>query len=129
MQVNKSKFQLILPSEHKQKAIEGCHEQTGHLGNDRMLEVLRDRFYWPGMQDDVISHIDSCLRCLRRKDISPLINNKTKQAVESVHLDYLEIEPSKGNIEIILIITDHFTRYAYAFPSKSETAIATAKPS
>ena len=30
-------------------------------------------------------------------------------------------------MENVLIITDHFTRYAQAFPSKSQTALATAK--
>ena len=44
-----------------------------------------------------------------------------------IHLDYLKIEPSKGNIENVLVITDHFTRYALAFPSKTQTALATAK--
>ena len=47
--------------------------------------------------------------------------------MELVLLDYLKIEPSKGNVENVLIITDHFTRYAQAFPSKTQTALATAK--
>ena len=42
-------------------------------------------------------------------------------------MDYLKIEPSKGNVENVLIITYHFTRYAQAFPSKTQTALATAK--
>ena len=42
-------------------------------------------------------------------------------------MDYLKIEPSKGNIENVLVITDHFTRYAQAFPSKTQTALTTAK--
>ena len=100
------------------------------MGQDRVLDLLRDRFYWPGMQADVVSYINSCPRCLKRKsqqDKAPLVNIETSQPLELVHLDYLKIEPSKGNIENVLVITDHFTRYAQAFPSKTQTALTTAK--
>ena len=82
------------------------------------------------MHADVISYINSCPRYLRRKsqqDKAPLLNIETSQPLELIHLDYLKIEPSKGNIENVLVITDHFTRYAQAFPSKTQTALATAK--
>ena len=38
----KPRLQLILPPSHCTKAIEGCHNQVGHLGQDRVLELLRD---------------------------------------------------------------------------------------
>ena len=82
------------------------------------------------MHADVISYINSCPRCLRRKsqqDKAPLVNIETSQPLELIHLDYLKIEPSKGNIENVLVNTDHFTRYAQAFPSKTQTALARAK--
>ena len=130
-QVNrKTRLQLVLPPSFRTKAIEGCHDQVGHLGRDRVLELLRDRFYWPGMHTDVASYINSCPRCFRRKsqpDQAPLLNMEVNQPLELIHLDYLKIEPSKGNVENVLIITDHFTRYAQVFPSKSQTALATAK--
>ena len=49
------------------------------------------------------------------------------QPLELVHMDYLSLEPSKGNIENVLVITDHFTRYALAYLSKTQTAQATAR--
>ena len=121
---------LVVPQAYRQRAIEGCHDQVGHLGQDRVFDLLRDQFYWPGMHVDVVSYISSCPRCLQRKsqpDKAPLLNIEASQPFELIHLDYLKIEPSKGNIENVLVITDHFTRYAQAFPSETQTALATAR--
>ena len=130
-QVNtKTWLQLVLPPSFWNKAIEGCHDQVKHLGQDRILELLRGQFYWPGVHTDVASYINSCHRHLRRKsqpDQPPLLNLEVNQPLELVHLDYLKIEPSKGNVENILIVTNHFTRYGQAFPLKSQTTSATAK--
>ena len=79
---------------------------------------------------DVASYINSCPRCIRRKsqpDVAHLHNIEATQTLELVHLDYLQIEPSKGNIENILIVTDHFIRHAQAYPSKTQNPLAIAK--
>ena len=92
--------------------------------------LLRERFYWPGMQTEAMQHVQQCTRCLRRKTpshVAPLQPIHVTQPLELVHMDYLSLEPSKGNIENVLVITDHFTRYALAYPSKTQTAQATAR--
>ena len=106
----RTKLQLVLPQSHRTRAIAGCHDQVGHLGQDSVLDLLRDQFYWPGMHIDVVSYINSCPRCLRRKsqpDKAPLLNIEGSQPLELIHLDYLKIESSKGNIENVLVVTDH----------------------
>jgi transposase InsO family protein len=42
-------------------------------------------------------------------------------------VDFLSLEPSKGAVENILVVTDQFSRYAQAFPTKNQTAQTTAK--
>ena len=82
------------------------------------------------MHTEVASYINSCPRCLRRKsqpDQALLLNLEVTQQLELIHLDYLKIGPSKGNVENVLIITDHFAGYAQTFPSKTQTALAAAK--
>ena len=39
---SRAKLQLVLPIEYRHKAMAGCHDQIGHLGQDRVLELLRD---------------------------------------------------------------------------------------
>ena len=72
-----------------------------------------------------------CNRCLRRKsptnEKAPLINVHTTYPLELVCFDYLTLEPSKGGISNILIITDHFTKFALAVPTKNQTAKTTAE--
>ena len=81
------------------------------------------------MHIDVVSYINSCPRCLRKKfqpDQAPFLNIGASQPLELIHLEYLELEPSKGNIENVLVVTDHFTGYAQAFPSETQAALTTA---
>ena len=123
-------WQLVVPKTHRHKAILGCHDDIGHQGRVRTLSLLRERFFWPGMQVEATQHIAKCSRCLKRKStpqVAPLQPILVSQPLELVHLDYLTFEPSKGNTENVLVITDHFTRYALAYASKTQTAQATAR--
>ena len=47
--------------------------------------------------------------------------------MEILCVDVLSLEKSKGGFENILVMTDHFTRYKQAFPSKKQLAETTAK--
>ena len=126
----KTLWQLIVPKLFRERALLGCHDDVGHQGILRTLSLLRERFYWPGMQEEATQHVLKCSRCLRRKtppQVAPLQPILVTQPLELVHMDYLSLEPSKGNIENVLVITDHFTRYALAYPSKTQTAQATAR--
>ena len=119
-----------MPKHFRERALFGCHDDVGHQGILRTLSLLRERFYWPGMQEEATQYVMHCSRCLRRKtppQVAPLQPILVTQPLELVHMDYLSLEPSKGNIENVLVITDHFTRYALAYPSKTQTAQATAR--
>ena len=126
----KTLWQLVVPKLFRERALLGCHDDVGHQGILRTLSLLRERFYWPSMQEEATQHVLKCSRCLRRKtppQVAPLQPILVTQPLELVHMDYLFLEPSKGNIENVLVITDHFTRYALAYPSKTQTAQATAR--
>ena len=77
------------------------------------------------MHKQTTLYVSKCQKCLERKaipDVAPLQPIIASQPMELVHMDFLSIEPSKGNIENVLVITDCFTRYAQAYPSNSRTA-------
>ena len=103
----RTKHLLVVPPSHRQRALEECHDQVGHLGQDRVLDLLRDRFYWAGMHVDVVSYINSCPRCLRRKsqpDKAPLVNLETSQPLELIHLDYLKMNLVRETLKMFWLL-------------------------
>ena len=76
--------------------------------------------------------IKTCHRCLRSKaphlpEKASLCHLTSSQPMELVCIDYLGLEESKGRYDNILVITDHFTKYAQAIPTRNQTAKTTAK--
>ena len=66
---DRNSLQLCLPRDYRKEALEECHDNVGHFGVDRTLDLLRDRFYWPYMLEDTKEHVRSCKRCqMARED-------------------------------------------------------------
>ena len=53
---------------------------------------------------------------------APLVNITSHYPLKLVCIDYLTLKQSQGNILNILVITDHFNRFAIAIPTKNQTA-------
>ena len=127
-----SYLQFVLPTSYRQKTVVACHDQFGHLGMDKTLVLLQERFFWPRMNDDVRTHIHSCERCMRFKqkpEREQMSSFETSYPMEIVHMDFLLIGSKRDpNKEInVLVVTDHFTRYAQAFVTTSQTALVVAQ--
>ena len=58
---------------------------------------------------------------------SCFVNITYTTPIELVCIDDMSLERSKGGFENILVITDHFSRYAQAIPTRNQTATTTVK--
>lgn len=124
-------YQLVLPEVVRPLVLQKLHDDMGHLGIERTLDLVRSRFYWPRMSLEVERKIKTCERCVRRKTqpnkAAPLVNICTTRPMELVCMDFLSLEPDSRNTKDILVITDHFTKYAVAIPTKDQKAATVAK--
>lgn len=124
-------YQLVLPDTLRSLALKSLHDDMGHMGTERTLDLVRKRFYWPKMSAEVEKKIKTCNRCIRRKTMpekaAPLVNIVATRPLELVCMDFLSVEPDSSNTKDILVITDHFTKYAVAVPTPNQKARTVAK--
>ena len=108
-------YSWVLPATQRKVALNGCHNEVLHLGLEHMFDLMHDWFFWPCMAAQAKEHIGKCCPCLafKAKQLkAPLENIMAIHPLVLVHLDYLCLQPGKGLEENVLVVTDHFPRYA-----------------
>lgn len=127
--------QVVVPNNQRRKILTYAHDikSAGHLGTKKTLLKIRQRFYWPGLQNDVRSYVAGCSTCMRRKG-----PQKTKQApmqivrsgypMERLAIDILgELPETRQGNRHIVVIADYFTKWTECFPMKNMEAATVAK--
>ena len=91
-------FQLVLPAAHRESTVRGCHDEVGHIGLEKTLDLMSGQFYWPSMAAKAKEQIHKCYPCLTfqaRQSKAPLENIVAMHPLELIHLDYLCVEPGE----------------------------------
>ena len=123
----KTSTQIILPKEYHHIVYTERHQNMGHLGTERVVDLAKERFYWPAMVNDIEHFVKRKCRCIKDKktnvpERAELVNISSTAPFEMITVDFLHLDKCRGGFEYVLVVTDHFTRYAQAFATKTNKA-------
>ena len=123
--------QFVLPRTFHRRATLALHDDSRHLGMEKTLGLLQERFFWPKMIEDIRNHIKTCERCTKCKQPPEREKMKPIQCtypLELVCIDFLMIgKEGTDKATNVMVITDHFTRYAQAYITYKQAAPVVAK--
>ena len=92
---------------------------------------MRRTFYWPGLATDLQEWTSQCARCVQQKrgpEVRvPLVPIFTSYPMETVSIDYLSLGRHGDTYPYLLVITDLFSKYGWAIPTKDQTAATTTR--
>lgn len=125
-------LQVVVPASLREEVLTKVHQEHGHQGIERTLELLHQRCYWPGMSADVSKWCQACERCQVAKDsqhpsASFMGHLLASRPNEIVAIDYTVLEPTQSGLENVLVMTDVFSKYTLAFPTCDQRASTVAQ--
>jgi len=121
--------QLVLPQKFHTIVLKELHQEMGHLGGPRVVQLACERFYWPNMEDDITHLVTKVSPCLKQRQPNlstraPLHSVTTSYPFELVSIEFSHLKQSSGGYEYILNVIDHFTLFAQAYAAKNKSAKA-----
>jgi len=100
--------------ELREEILKGHHDPVdiGHLGQHRMLELLKRTYWWPGLKEDVKRYVQGCFKCQQNKvqhqrkagELHPL---EIPQGLwQEISIDIIGPLPKSNGMDAIVVIVD-----------------------
>lgn len=120
------KLQFYVPNELIDNVIRTCHDNMGHVGVEKVVELIQNSYWFPSIKEKVKLYISKCLKCL---SFSPN-SDKTEGFLHSIpkgnlpfntiHIDHLgPFEKAPRGYKYIFLVTDALTEFVKLFPTKN----------
>ena len=128
--------QILLPQHLLQELLQSLHGTAHkHPGISKMLQEIRQRYYYPSMAKLVKKWVEGCEQCARDKrvpnaTITPELLNLPEWDLgpeDTMQIDLLPNLPPSSGYENVLTAIDVFSRYLFAYPLTDASAINEAK--
>lgn len=121
----------IYPAQGERSSILERIHGTAHLGFEKTLAALRERYFWPLMSSQTKRFCQNCLICQTSKatnvnTTAPLTTQRkiAEHPWQFVTMDYIGPLPAsgKGRNTCLLVITDVFSKFVLIQPFRQATA-------
>lgn len=124
-------LQYVIPDNLIPVILDSIHSRA-HRGMSRMKLLLQTRGYWDNLSRSEEEYCGYCAQCniaklpkWRNKDLAATLC--APQPFDLISVDFTKLEKDNRGFQNLQIITDVFTKFSVAVPTKDQKATTAAK--
>lgn len=116
---------FFVPTDMQKHVIYKYHDEMGHVGTDKVTELILKTYWFPKMRDKVINHIQNCLQCIsfsakNRKNEGVLHTiPKSNKPFDVIHIDHYGPVDKSTQKKYILVVIDSCTKFTRLYATKT----------
>ena len=121
---------VYVPPTLQQKLIENAHLKFGHIGTQKLMDLLSPYYIWPEINQDIATYCRNCEVCIKNKTPRGKEPGQLSQLGPAKHpFDLISIDTVGGfsgynsKKQFLHLAIDHFTRFTWALCSKTQSSI------
>ena len=125
---------IVMPQLYQKEILYNAHDKVGHQGIAKVLQRIQERHTWPGIRRDITEYIKRCYTCQQVRHPAgnqcyPLQSITSSGFNDLVQFDHMKVCKSDSGNTGLLVIIDHFSKFAEAVPCAYDRydAISTAE--
>ena len=128
--------QVVVPQCWVQYILTQLHDSPlgAHVGASKLVSIIKPRFYWNSMIRDAYKFVSTCHICLtsksQKKPIKLPLTLRDPSPAPFAHMSIDSIGPlhkTCSSNKYIQVVVDYYSRYVFAWATKTITAEASAK--
>lgn len=107
----------VLPKHSRKYVLVRAHDNAGHFGMEKTLEIIRRTYWFPKMREYVKYHLQACLECIFNKNAAgkkegicrPI--RPERRPFQKVFIDHLGHLPKSNGKEHVIVMVDGLTKF------------------
>jgi len=122
------KLRLVVPVDLRHQLFEMAHAgpTAAHLGPARIIQQLKEYYFWPGLNRDVRLWYQQCVQCARSRGPPARSHGGLQKILASAPMDFITIDILSGlptaddGSKYILVAVDFYTKWmeTYSLPDQ-----------
>ena len=129
VRIKNNLHKVFVPEKLRKQLIENFHLTFGHIGKQKVLNLISSCYYWPQMGNDINEFVSACQICqtnkvLKMKKLGSLSQiGPAKNPFDIISIDTIGgLSGYNSSKQYIHLAIDNFTRFIWTVTSKTQTS-------